>query len=156
MPFRFRLEIVLDWQQKILEQEKMRTAECHRLMLGVQDAIARLHAEHLMIEREWLDKKAIPGSDAASLGLYRLGVRKAERTLLTEQERRGRDLSQQMAKMLEAQRKLRVLENLRGRKRREYTYLRDRELEQLAAESHLAVWGAHNRQVASAALGPQR
>ena len=156
MPFRFRLERVLDWQQKILEREKMRTAECHRLMMEVQDAIARLHADHLMIEREWLDKKAIPGSDAASLGLYRLGVRKAERTLLTEQERRGRDLSQQMAKMLESQRKLRVLENLRGRKRSEYTYLRDRELEQLAAESHLAVWGSHNRQTASAVPGPRR
>jgi flagellar biosynthesis chaperone FliJ len=156
MPFRFRLERVLDWQQTILEREKVRAAKCHRLMQEVRDAIERLHAEHLMIEREWLDKKAIPGSDAASLGLYRLGVRKAERALLTEQERRGRDLSQQMARMLEAQRKLRVLENLRGRKMSEYTYLRDRELEQLAAESHLAVWGAHNRQVASAVPGPKR
>jgi flagellar biosynthesis chaperone FliJ len=153
MPFRFRLERVLEWEQKNLDREKRLTAECHRLVAEIQDAIARLHAEHLMIEREWLEKKAIPGSDAASLGHYRLGVRKAERTLLTEQERRERSLRQQTAKMLEAQRKLCVLENLRGRKLREYTYLVDRELEQLATESHLAGWGSRNAQAPSPAPG---
>jgi flagellar biosynthesis chaperone FliJ len=144
MPFRFRLERILEWEQKNLDREKRLTAECHRLVAEVLDAIARLHAEHLMIEREWLEKTAIPGSDAASLGRYRLGVRKAERTLLTERELRERNLHRQTAKMLETQRKLRVLENLRGRKLREYTYLADRELEQVAAESHLAVRGSRN------------
>jgi flagellar biosynthesis chaperone FliJ len=149
MPFRFRLERILEWEQKNLDREKRLTAECHRLVAKVRDALARLHAEHLMIEREWLEKKTIPGSDAASLGRYRLGVRKAERTLLTDQERRERDLHQQTAKTLEVQRKLRVLENLRGRKLREYTYLEDRELEQVAAESHLAVWGSRIAQTRS-------
>ena len=144
MPFRFRLERVLEWEQKNLDREKKLTAECHRLVAEVLDAIARLHAEHLMIEREWLEKKAIPGSDAASLGRYRLGVRKAERTLLTERELRQRNLHRQTAKMLEVQRKLRVLENLRNRKHREYTYLVDRELEQVATESHMAVRSSRN------------
>lgn len=156
MPFRFRLERVLEWERKNLDREKRITAECQGHLAEVREAIARLHAEHLMIEREWLDKKAIAGSDAASLGRYRLGVRKAERTLFTEQERRERDLHQQTAKMLEVQRKVRVLENLRGRKLREYTYVLDRELEQVAAESHLAGWGPRNAQPPSPESGPQR
>ena len=146
MPFRFRLERILEWERKNLDREKRLAADCHRLLSGVRETIARLHAEHLMIEREWLEKEAIPGSDAASLGRYRLGVRKTERSLHSEQERRERELHQQTAKMLEVQRKLRVLENLRGRKLREYTYLADRELEQVAAESHLAVWGSRHAQ----------
>lgn len=158
MPFRFRLERVLEWERKNLDREKRLTAECHRLVTEVRDAIARLHAEHLMIEREWLEKKTIPGSDAASLGRYRLGVRKAERTLLTEQEHRDRNLHQQTAKMLQVQQKLRVLENLRGRKLGEYTYLVDREMEQVAAESYLAVWNSRNAQAPSPAPGsrPER
>jgi len=156
MPFRFRLERVLEWERKKLDHEKRLTAECQEQLAKVREAIARLHAEHLMIEREWLDRKVVSGSDAASLGRYRVGVRKAERTLFTEQERRERDLHQQTAKMLEAQRKLRVVENLRGRKLREYTYVLDRELEQMATESHLAVWGARNAQARSLPPDPQR
>jgi flagellar biosynthesis chaperone FliJ len=144
MPFRFRLERVLEWERKNLDREKTLTAECHRLVAEVRDAVARLHAEHLLIEREWLEKKAIPGADAASLGRYRLGVRKTERTLLTEQEIRERNLYQQTAKMLKVQRKVRILENLRSRKLGEYTYLVDRELEQLATESHLALWNSRH------------
>jgi len=149
MPLHFRLESVLEWERKNLDREKRRTAECNRLLAEVREVIARLHAENLMIEREWLERKAIPGSDAASLGRYRLGVRKTEGTLHTEQERRERDLRQQTAKLMGVQRKVRVLENLRGRKLREYTYLADRELEQVAAESHLAVWGSRHATAAS-------
>ena len=143
----------MEWERKNLDREKRLTAECHRLVAEVRDAIARLHAEHLMIEREWLEKQTIPGSDVASLGRYRLGVRKAERTLLTEQEHRERNLHQQTAKMLQVQRKSRVLESLRGRKLGEYTYLVDREMEQVAAESHLAVWNSRNAQAPSPAAG---
>jgi flagellar biosynthesis chaperone FliJ len=142
MPFRFRLERVLEWQRKNLEREKRVTADCRRLVAEVLEAIARLHADHLTIEREWLEKKAIFGADAASLGRYRLGVQKAERTLLAERERRQGELQKQTAKMLEVQRKLRVLENLRSRKASEFNYLANRELEQTATESHLALWNA--------------
>ena len=146
MPFRFRLERVLEWQRKNLEREKRVTADFHRMVAETLEAIARLHADHLIIEREWLEKKAISGADAASLGRYRLGVQKAERTLLAERERCQGELQKQTAKMLEVQRKLRVLENLRSRKASEFNYLANRELEQTATESHLALWnsgGAH-------------
>lgn len=144
MPFRFRLERVLEWQRKNLEREKRVTADCHRLVAEALEAIARLHADHLIIEREWLEKKAISGADAASLGRYRLGVQKAERTLLAERERRQGELQKQTAKMLEVQRKLRVLENLRSRKAGEFHYLANRELEQTATESHLALWNSRD------------
>jgi hypothetical protein len=133
---------VLEWQRKNLEREKRVTADCHRQVAEALEAIARLHADHLMIEREWLEKKAISGADAASLGRYRLGVQKAERTLLAERERRQGELQKQTAKMLEVQRKLRVLENLRSRKAGEFNYLANRELEQTATESHLALWNS--------------
>ena len=156
MPFRFRLEQVLEWEQKNLDREKKLTAERHRLLAEVLEALARLHAEQLMIERDWFERKTIPGSDAASLGRYRLGVRKAERILIAERERRECDLNNQRAQMLEVRRKLRILENLRDRKHREYTYVVERELEQVAAESHLATWGDRSAQAPSPVQHPRR
>jgi len=51
-----------------------------------------------------------------------------------------RQLSEQRQKTLEAQRQCRLLEKLETRRRAEWQRQADREIEDLAAESYLALW----------------
>jgi hypothetical protein len=50
-------------------------------------------------------------------------------------------LAEQQKLMLEARRRCRLLERLKERRFTEWTATRDREVEEIAAESYLARWG---------------
>jgi flagellar biosynthesis chaperone FliJ len=138
--FRFRLETVLEWYRKQCDLEKERLSKCLANLNEAREARTRLELERARIEREVIAQPAIPSTDLASLGLYRLGAKK--RFLEYCERITGLEIAaaEQTNKYLAAQRRQKLVEQLRERRRLEHVYAETRELEALAGESFLGQW----------------
>ena len=138
--FRFRLERVLAWHRKQAQLEESRLIPRMAQVDRVQNEIAGLKAERLMIEHGVVAGAIIDAQDFAALGFYRLRATAKELELEVELERRQKDVRDQMEILKAAQRRVRLVEKLRERRAGEHAYLADRELEAVAAAAHLANW----------------
>lgn len=138
--FQFRLERVLDWYGNQFQVEQARLSVAMASLQEIQQNIARFHAECLSVEHDIIGRRDIPARDFPALGLYRLRARKTEQEFSQELQRREQSVKDQMQRVQEAQRRLRLLEKLRDRRLSEHRYLENKELETLAAESFLAKW----------------
>jgi flagellar export protein FliJ len=138
--FQFRLDRVLDWYGNLYKIEQTRLASVMTALHAIQQTIARFQAECLSVERDIIGRSDIPASDFAALGLYRLRARKLEQDFTQELQRRDKAVRDQMRRVQEAQRRLRLMEKLRERRLAEHHYHENKELEELAAEAFLAKW----------------
>jgi hypothetical protein len=104
-----------------------------------------LQAERASVERDLLERSAIPAADFLNLGRYRLRADKEE--LQAAEERRQRLLSaaEQRARVQRAHQRVRLLEKMRDRRLEEHTAAASRELENLAAEAYLSRWAPPRR-----------
>jgi len=138
--FRFRLDRVLELRRKQSRMEENRLAACLEALHALERRIAQFQAERLVIERELLQRSAIPAAEFANLGRYRLRAQKQE-IEFEEQRRRGElAVAEQRARVRKAQQRVMLLEKLRERRLAEYRYALDRELESVAAWAHLSRW----------------
>jgi flagellar export protein FliJ len=138
--FQFRLERVLEWQRKKLQIEESRLAACLELVQIVEGKIAWLQADRSAIEADLLQRSAIPAADFLNLGRYRIRADKEELELAAERRQRLASADEQRARVLHAQRRVKLLEKLRERRRAEHAALEARELESVAAAAYLARW----------------
>lgn len=138
--FQFRLQRVLEWQERVcrLEEDKLRT--CQAGAAETEERLARHAAECIAIEHEFSSQPALAPADLQALAAFR---RKAVADVqVLEQERQSRQaaLDAQRQKLLAERRRLHVIEKLRERALQEYTRAADRELEALSHESYLSTW----------------
>jgi flagellar export protein FliJ len=138
--FVFRLESVLRWRRSLFEQEQNRlhalVAERDAILLRLKE----LEELRQRAEQALLEAPAVTGSELAALEAYRrrLNLERARKQQeLTDCEAR---IEAQRQRVLEAQRRVRLLERLRERRFSEWEAELNRELEALAAESYLARW----------------
>jgi flagellar export protein FliJ len=143
--FRFRLDRVLEWRRKKYRLEETRLAECVALVRAAERRIEQLRDERASIERELLQRLAIPAADFLNLGRYRLRVDKEKIDLTEERRRRLQAAAEQRARVQQAQQRVKLLEKMRERRLEEYIAADNRELEALAAEAFLSRW-PHSRQ----------
>ena len=138
--FQFRLDRVLDWYHNQYHVEQARLAEAMAALDNARQNLTRFHAECLAVERDIVGRREIPGRDFPALGLFRLRAKKTEVELAQALEVRETAVRDQMQRVQDAQRRLRLLEKLRERRLTEHQYLENKELEDLAAEAFLAKW----------------
>jgi flagellar biosynthesis chaperone FliJ len=143
--FQFRLERVLEWRRKKYQMEENRLMACLSLVRATERKIEQLRAERTSIDRELLARSAIPAADLRDLGHYHLRVSKEESELAEERRQRVQSAAEQRARVQQAQQKVKLLEKMRERRLEEHTLLAGRELEQAAAEGHLARWSQSHR-----------
>jgi len=138
--FDFRLQRVLQWQQKIcrLEEDKFRL--CQSDFAQAEAKIARLAAECAAIEREFSTEQRLAPTELRALAEFRRKSVSDAQTLEKERQDRLTALNAQRQKLLSARRRLEVIEKLRERALHEYTREADRELEALSHESYLSTW----------------
>ena len=139
-PFRFRLERVFEWQQKVCRLEEEKTRLCRFAIAETEEKLAQLKADSLATEHELLKLTAIAAADLKALAQYRLKVIKRGRALAGEKQTRVQALETQTQKLLAERHRLRLIEKLRERALDAYTLAADRELETLALECHLSKW----------------
>ena len=133
--FHFRLQRVLEFRQT---QFQLAESEC-------QHAAARLRSvqaqQAALAARRWETRKAfanlpvVAGGDIAPLPIwYQWTVRAGDR-LVAQERAASAELQKRRTALVEAQRRVRLLEKLRDTRLAEWQAAFDRELEELAADS---------------------
>lgn len=137
-PFRFRLGRVLEWYEKEFQQEENRLADCQMALSKAQYDLTEIKAARSRIEQPLIHSSSIAAGDLRALEQFRRKSLHDEKRLTAECENSRRKLEAQLEIVKVARRKVRLLEKLRERRQTEHTYAANRELEQLAADTHLA------------------
>ena len=138
--FRFRLESVLDWYRKQCELERDRLTACLTELNDARAFRLSLETERAQIEQEILTRVSLPSTELIALGLYRLRAKKRHLEATEEILRLERVAAEQAEKYAAAQRRQKLVEQLRERRLEEHVYAEGRELEILASESFLGQW----------------
>jgi len=138
--FRFRLERVLEWRRTQLELAEARFKQ-QAAALGALDRMrAETEASGIRAEIEVRRQSRVAGRDLEALGHFRLRVKSEETRIAGLRVAAAAEYAVRQKGMLEARRRVRLLERLRERRLAEWEEARDRELEELASESYLARW----------------
>ena len=137
--FRFRLERLFQWQQAQRELQEARLKQAFAALDLANSEVAQLKAARVAADLEVLGADELEGRDLAALSEYRLRLAREEQLLLRKLEHCQKHLHEQRARWIEIERRCRLLEKLKMRRLAEFEYDADRALENLAAESHLAL-----------------
>ena len=138
--FQFPLAKALDWRRIQLELEEARYKQQIASLAGLDQQRAEVEASGIRAEiqvREW---SPIAAGDLSALGNFRLHIKSQESEIARRRFEAAQKLAEQQKLMLEARRRWRLLDRLKDRRLAEWTTGRDREVEQIAAESYLARW----------------
>jgi hypothetical protein len=138
MAFRFRLAKVLEWYDRRYQVEASRLRQCAERSASAHAELARHRELRLENENQLLRLESLGGNDLRARELYRKQSMLRESHLIRIGQDADRDLEAQRSATLIAQRRVRLVEKLRDRKRVEFIYLESRDLEQAAADSWLA------------------
>jgi len=137
-PYRFRLARVLDWykKQSHIEGERLRLCvegarQARTAIENHQRNVNNRHTELIRSERP-------QAHELAALGPFLRSAKRQELNLRQTCSQKEQEVERQRRAALEAQRRVRLVENLRERQSSEHQYEADRELEALASETHLA------------------
>jgi hypothetical protein len=138
MAFRFRLARVLEWYDRQYQMEAGRLRQSAERSASAQVELARHRQSRLANETLLLGMESLDGNDLRARELYRKRSMLQEANLIRICHDADRDLQTQREATLAAQRKVRLVEKLRDRKRDEFNYLASRDMEDAAADSWLA------------------
>lgn len=156
IPFRFRLQRVLDFrnvQLQLAESEYQRATAKVRSIQAQQAALAYRKSE---TRKSVVRLPEISGQDIASLSGW-LQWTEGRRTLLTGMEQAAmQEVAKRRIVLMEAQRKVQLLEKLRDRRKGEWQTAFDRELEEQAADAFRAGLGRTAGRNGGAAPGRSR
>jgi flagellar export protein FliJ len=142
--FHFPLQRVLEWRalQLRTEEEKLST---------IQNKLAEvLHRENSLVvtqlnaEMNLLGRSSVEGSEFRALAAFQLRIRKERISLVASRKKYEDQIAEQRKCLLKARKDCKILENLKDRRKRTWTYLSDRELENTAAESYISNWARSN------------
>ena len=136
--FHFSLERALNWRRVQMEIEENQLKQRAAAVAAVDRARAELEAEGVRAELQVRAWTPLTGSDLSALAGLRLHIRSEETRLAGVRAECLRKLEAQHQVLLEARRRCRLLERLKERRFAEWRLASDKEVEQLAAESHLA------------------
>jgi flagellar export protein FliJ len=138
--FRFSLEKVLDWRRTQLEFEEIQYRRQLAMLAELDHQQAELQESGKSAERQVREWNPVAAGELEALGGFRLHVRRRQQEMAAPRAECRKQLDRQYNLMLEARRRLRLLERLKERKLTEWRAARDKELEELASESYLANW----------------
>jgi hypothetical protein len=136
--FRFRLQRILEWQQRVCQMEEEQLRQRLAEAAETQEKLAQLAAGSVAIEQEFLSQPRLAPADLKALAEFRRKTVAERRVLGSEQAARQAAVTVQRDKLRAEKRTLQVYEKLRERAHVEYVLAVDRELEALGLESYLS------------------
>jgi len=138
--FRFPLDKVLDWRRQQLKLEEAQFRRHLRALAEIDRRRAEIEAAGAAAEEKVRGWDPLFGRELHALGVFRLHTKQQELDLARPRAECQQAIAGQQKKMLEARRRVRLLERMKERRLAEWHAAADRELEQLASESYLAGW----------------
>lgn len=140
--FRFRLERVLKWRRTEFEREEHGLREAAAALGQVENDRGRLSAEREGAERTLRAAAFLDGAELAAHSGYLRGLRRNADALAARRVELDRELANRRERLVEAQRRLRIIEKYRERRLAKWETDLGREIEAFAGESYLARWNA--------------
>jgi flagellar export protein FliJ len=137
-PFRFRLEKVLAFRRVQVELEEARYKQQSAAVAELDQMRAELEANGIRTEIQVRDWSPLTGSDLTALAGFRSRVQKEEQAIALRRSQAVQQLETLKRSMIEARRRYELLERLREKRLTEWKAAGDRELDELASESHLS------------------
>jgi flagellar FliJ protein len=138
--FKFPLQKALDVRASQLTMEEAKLQQAMGAIAAIdreRDIViqARASAEKMVRGAD-----SVPGEDLAALGAFRLRTQAEEKRLAAKRAQAEKAIEERRAAMLEARRRLKLLERLKERRRAEWQAAAAKEIEELASEAYLARW----------------
>jgi flagellar export protein FliJ len=143
--FQFSLERVLSWRRTELRAEEARLGPLVAERARLEAAHVEIVRAHAHAQEDLLSSGPVSGAELEALAHYR--VRLEKQKIAVEQNARqcGERIAAQRARIVETQRRARLLEKLRGRRLEEWRSEGERETENFAGEAYLARWRPRRR-----------
>jgi flagellar biosynthesis chaperone FliJ len=138
--FEFRLRRALDLRKTQLELEENTLRQLAGKLEELALAAVKLDLVKERAEVAVRQAAVVEAADLWALSAYRQRIMAELRELALRREAAERQVAGQRQKVLEAQRRVRLLEKLEQRRHTEWSREADREMESLAAESFLTMW----------------
>ncbi|MCU1261828.1 MAG: hypothetical protein JWO80_4713 [Bryobacterales bacterium] len=138
--FRFPLERVIHWRRTQVELERAATERLVQRRMELQSAMQALQSGRSAAETSIACTVFIDSRDLQTLSAYQERTRRERAALMERQGQLEREMSVQLAKTTEAQRRLKLLERLRAKRLREWTIAMEADEERFTAEAWLGRW----------------
>lgn len=140
--FRFRLERILGWRRKEFEAEEARLGSLVSALQQLETAQREILTAWDRAGRELLAGGIVYGTDLAALSSFRARLERDLEANARARREAAEQIADQQARVVDAHRRVRLLEKLRHRKLEQWSAAWNRELESFAGEAFLARWRA--------------
>jgi hypothetical protein len=137
--FQFRLESVLGWRAVELELEEGRLERLFTERRGWEEEALALEARRHE-SAQLIAAKTLDGQQLAALSYHRHYLERQSARIAAQRADCEKRIAAQQQRLVEAERKVRLLERLKERRLAEWTLDFNREMEALASETFLSKW----------------
>ncbi len=138
--FHFPLQRVLEWRALHMRTEEEKLSSIQNKLAEVLYRDNALVVAQLNAQMNILGQQVMDGSEFRALAAFQLRIRNQRATLLASRRDLESQVAEQRKRLLKARKDCKILENLKERRKRAWTYLSERELENTAAESYISSW----------------
>ncbi len=138
--FRFPLQRVLDWRGLQLRTEEEKLAGLQQKLASLIHREKALAAAQSRSESTVLGLPSIQGSDLRALAGFQVRIKSERAALKASRAQCDAQIAEQRKRLLKARKDYRVLEQLKEKRHKTWSYLGDREVEDTAAESYISNW----------------
>jgi flagellar export protein FliJ len=138
--FRFPLQRVLDWRGLQLRTEEEKLAALQQKLAALIHREKALAAAQSRSEAAVLGSPSIQGSDLRALAGFQVRIKSERAALEASRAQCNAQVAEQRKRLLKARKDYRVLEQLKEKRHKTWSYMGDREVEDTAAESYISNW----------------
>jgi hypothetical protein len=124
------------------EEEKLSTIQ--NQLAEVLHRENALTAAQLNAEMNLLGRPVVEATEFRALSAFQLRIRSENVSLLAARKNLETQIAEQRKRLLKVRKDCKILQNLKDRRKKAWTYLSDREIENIAAESYISNWARSN------------
>jgi flagellar export protein FliJ len=142
--FQFPLQRVLEWRELQMRTEEEKLSTIQNKLKDVLHRENALTAAQLNAEMNVLGRPLVEATEFRALAAFQLRIRSEKVSLVAARKNLEIQIAEQRKRLLKVRKDCKILENLKARGKKAWTYLNDRELENTAAESYISNWARTN------------
>ena len=142
--FHFPLQRVLEYREVQMRAEEEKLSTIQNQLAEVLHRENALTAAQLNAEMNLLGKALVEATEFRALSAFQLRIRSEKVSLLAARANLETQIAEQRKRLLKVRKDCKILENLKDRRKKAWTYLSDREIENTAAESYISNWARSN------------
>jgi len=142
--FQFPLQRVLKYRELQMRTEEEKLSTIQNQLAEVLHRENALTAAQLNAEMNLLGRPVVEATEFRALSAFQLRIRSEKVSLLAARKNLETQIAEQRKCLLKIRKDCKILQNLKDRRKKAWTYLSDREIENIAAESYISNWARSN------------